>query len=109
MPALVASYLRTHRKRWALTCGELGALLGLSEDSVALYELGLRPVPARVLIACVLIFGVSGEEIFPALYHSVGEQLERRVQALDTGRFMYENERKRELISGITNRLTKHL
>ncbi|HEY4941398.1 MAG TPA: hypothetical protein VII56_08210 [Rhizomicrobium sp.] len=66
------SYLRTHRKRWALTQPELGALLGdRSASLISKYEkLELTP-SVEVVIGSEFIFGESARRLFPALYASV--------------------------------------
>lgn len=76
------NYLRTYRLRAALTLAELGSLLGVSENTLWRYELGIRSVPAEVVIASETIFGVAGALIFPALYNGVEENLAIRALEL---------------------------
>ncbi len=66
------SYLRTHRRRWALTQFELGALLGgLSESTISKYEKLTREPNVEALIGVEFIFGEPARRIFPALYSSI--------------------------------------
>jgi transcriptional regulator with XRE-family HTH domain len=102
------NYLRTYRLRAALTLAELGALLGISENTLWRYELGARAVPAEVVIASETIFGVAGTQIFPALYNSVDENLAvRSVELQDrlAKRSDAASLKKLALISGIPARL----
>jgi transcriptional regulator with XRE-family HTH domain len=102
------NYLRTHRLRAALTLAELSGLFGISESTLARYELGLRPVPAEVVIASETIFGGTGAVLFPALYNSVEEDLAIRALALHdelAGRTDPVSLKKLALISGIPGRL----
>lgn len=102
------NYLRTYRLRAALTLAELGGLLGISENTLWRYELGIRAVPAEIVIASETIFGVAGAQIFPALYNSVEENL--AIQALELHRRLAQRSdaaslKKLALISGIPARL----
>jgi hypothetical protein len=66
------SYLRTNRKRWALTREQLGFLLGIAAPSaVSRYEHLVRTPPAHVIIASEFIFGEHARQIFPGLYGSI--------------------------------------
>ncbi len=66
------SYLRTHRKQWALSRKQLGLLLGVRAPSVvSRYELLVRTPPLHVVIGSEFIFGKPAREIFPALYAGV--------------------------------------
>jgi transcriptional regulator with XRE-family HTH domain len=102
------NYLRTHRLRAALTLAELGALLGVSENTLWRYELGVRAVPAEVMIASETIFGIAGAQIFPALYNGVEENLAIRAAELHdrlAERTDAASLKKLALISGIPARL----
>jgi len=102
------SYLRTHRLKAALTLRELAGLLGITITAVWYYEVGERDIPAEVLVASEVIFGVSASKIFPALYNSVEEDLAIRALELHdqlAGREDLASLRKLALISGIPGRL----
>jgi transcriptional regulator with XRE-family HTH domain len=102
------NYLRRHRLRAALGLGELGALLGVAANTLARYELGLRPIPAEIVIASEVLFGVSGAALFPALYNGVEEDLALRALELSdrlAGRLDLGALKKRDLVSGLEGRL----
>ena len=102
------NYLRTHRLRAALTLAELSGLFGISENTLARYELGLRPIPTEVVIASETIFGAKGATLFPALYNNVEENLAIRALALHdrlAGRTDPSALKKLALINGIPGRL----
>ncbi len=66
------SYLRTHRRRWALTQPELAALLGgLSASLISKCEKLTRRPSVDVLIGSEFIFGEPARRLFPALYASI--------------------------------------
>ena len=70
----LAIYLRTHRRRWGLTQRELARLLGLkSGTQVSRLERGTRKPTFPIVVACVVIFGVQGGELFPAIMNEVEE------------------------------------
>ncbi|MDR3526092.1 MAG: helix-turn-helix transcriptional regulator [Rhizomicrobium sp.] len=76
------SYLRTYRKRWALTQRELGALLGISASHISkLEKLAERP-SVVTLIGAEFVFGVHSRRLFPALYASVETMIARRAALL---------------------------
>lgn len=60
------SYLRTHRKRWALSESELGHLLGVSASAISKYETLKRQPSAEVVLGCEFIFSTPADEIFTA-------------------------------------------
>lgn len=102
------NYLRKHRLQAALTLGEVSGLLGISKYTLSRYELGLRPLPAEIVIASETIFGVGGATIFPALYNRVDEEVPiRALTLLDrlVGRSDPTTLKKLALISGIPDRL----
>lgn len=78
----IKNYLRKYRLHAALSQCELSKLLGVSENALSRYELGVRVPPAYVVIASAIVFGVAGAAIFPALYNGIGEDLTARALAL---------------------------
>lgn len=77
------NYLRTHRKRWALTQDELGLLLGLAGQSmVSQYELHARRPSTDIFIASEVVFGVPPRELFPKAYGEVEDAVMRRAKLL---------------------------
>jgi transcriptional regulator with XRE-family HTH domain len=76
-------YLRTHRRRWHLTQGELAFLFGYSDQSmIARLERGERALSLAVAHACELIFGVEWDEIFPELLATIEERVVHRLREL---------------------------
>lgn len=70
------SYLRAHRKRWALSQRQLGALLGgVSASIMSRYERLLRTPPVHVVIGSEFIFGEPARQLFPALYAAVEREV----------------------------------
>jgi transcriptional regulator with XRE-family HTH domain len=66
------SYLRTNRKRWALSQAELGALLGdYSASIIYKYEKVERNPSTETLIGAEFVFGEPARRLFPGLYASV--------------------------------------
>ena len=102
------SYLRTFRKRWALTQDELGNLLGgMAGSAVSKFERLTRQPPLKAVIAAQIIFQQDARDLFPALYAKVERNLSYRAQQLldrleghDDGRA----EIKRELLMSILAR-----
>lgn len=102
------SYLKTYRRKAGLTQPELGGLLGVTANAISKYECGKRSIPAEVLAASEVIFGVSATKLFPALFNNVDEDL--AIRALDlhqrlAGRQDPVSIKKLALIAGIPGRL----
>lgn len=57
--------LRRVRKSRTLTQEQFAALLGISQDSVSSYELGLRAVPRDLQEQMSTILGVPRLDLFP--------------------------------------------
>ena len=76
------SYLRTHRKRWALSQPELGALLGFSAGNISKYEKLSRIPSVEALIGAEFVFGVHARRLFPSLYASVELKIAKRAALL---------------------------
>lgn len=72
MSSLIHSYLRTHRRKWALTQKELAFLLGhKSPTHISRLEQGKRAPSKEVVIACEVLFGLSPRSCFPKSYAEV--------------------------------------
>jgi len=82
-PPRIHSYLRTHRRKWALTQKELIYLLGREcASSISRLEQGKRPPCAALLLTCEVLFGITPRELFPKLYADVEEELLARAAKL---------------------------
>ncbi len=102
------NYLRTYRRGAGLSLGELAALLGVHTSTLERYEAGVRRMPADVVRAAEIVFGMNAARIFPALYNTVEEELPIRALTLHDhlqGRTDEGSLKKLALIRGIPNRL----
>lgn len=83
MSPRLPSYLRTHRRRWALTQRELAELLGTkSSTQVSRYERLSRKPKLSVVLACQVIFGVPPDKMFPKLFATIEEDVIRKAYDL---------------------------
>jgi transcriptional regulator with XRE-family HTH domain len=102
------SYLKTHRKRWALTQPELGLLLGVSDEAISRYESLNRTPRVETLIAAEFVFGVNARHIFPSLYASVELKIAKRAALMAevlAGLSDEESLIKRQLLEAIAARV----
>jgi len=104
----VQSYLRTYRKRGALTQDEAAFLLGCkSGTKVSRYERLSRQPNLRTAFACQAIFGVPAHELFPGMYAEVEQAVAKRAQRLSertrAGRPGAAAKRKAELLGAIAS------
>ncbi len=83
MAQRLQTYLRTYRKRSALTQDELSVLLGCESGvSVCQYErLNAQP-SLETALACRAIFDVSVEGLFPGIYQKVVMDVVTRVRLM---------------------------
>ncbi|MFN3858777.1 MAG: hypothetical protein ACK4RV_13615 [Caulobacter sp.] len=76
--------LRVHRKKWALSQGDIAHLLGFrSRSVVSVYEAGWLIPNIRIMVAYQFIFGAPLDTLFPGLQRDVEEEVVRRAVALD--------------------------
>jgi transcriptional regulator with XRE-family HTH domain len=62
------SYLRSERRKWALTQRELAELLGdISPSVISKYETLVRTPSAETMLGLQVVFGVEPHTLFPAL------------------------------------------
>ena|ERR1043166_3546456 len=79
----LSNYLRMHRKRHALTQGEVAVLLGVEhQPKVSKYESGKHDPPLDVLLAYECIFKTSLRELFTGEDSRVSAQVRHRAQGL---------------------------
>jgi DNA-binding XRE family transcriptional regulator len=79
----VTSYLRSHRRRWGLTQGEVAYLLGLKNGSVvSRIERERRRPKLPVALACQVVFDIPTVELFPGLFTEVEDAVMRRTYHL---------------------------
>ncbi len=77
--------LETNRKRWALTQGEVGTLLGLSDDAIGNYELAERSPGLQAILGLALIFNRPPSQLFPDTLQVVAERMAARLKDLSIG------------------------
>lgn len=83
MSLRVQSYLRTERRKWALTQKELTFLLGRkSPTHISRLEQGKRLPSADAILACEILFGVAPRTLFPKLYADTEENVMERAAIL---------------------------
>ncbi len=76
------TYLRTIRKRHALTQAELGLLLGYSTSAISKFETRSSPPTVKLILGCEVIFGGGARELFPAVYRDIEDEVMRRARGL---------------------------
>lgn len=106
------NYVRTERRRWALTQREMASLLGFeSRASVSRIELGKYDPDLETALALEVLFGVAPRIMFPQVFGEIEEQV--MCQAV----LLYEateksskprERRKRELLELAVRRATAH-
>lgn len=76
-------YLRSHRKRTALSQDELAWLLGCRAGSkVSRYERFARKPSIEAVFALEIVFRVPARELFRGIYEAVEQRTYRRAEAL---------------------------
>ncbi len=79
----LTNYLRSHRKRAALSQAELAFLLGArSGAKVCRYERSARAPNLETVFAYEIIFNQSGRELFPKLYERIERDIAARAKVL---------------------------
>lgn len=106
------SYLRTRRRKWALTQSELAELLGeRSRSVVSKYETLERTPNHEALLALEFVFEETARSLFPALSHEVRRTVLRNAVALReklAEKSDARSLRKRKLLDALIIRLTEH-
>ena len=106
----LATYIRTHRRRWGFTQKELAYLLGIkSGTQVSRYERLQREPQLRVALACEVIFGSCPRSLFPQLFSLVEEDVMQRASQLQQsleGSMSKVAARKRALLNDMLRRAT---
>jgi len=80
------NYVRTHRRRWALTQEEVAALLGFdSRTVISRIEQGERLPSLESALALEVLFGTAPRVMFPQFYAEVEETVMQRAYLLHEG------------------------
>lgn len=83
MPSFIHDYLRSHRRKWAITQRELAFLLGhKSPTHISRLEQGKRTPSKDIVFACEVLFGIPARSCFPKLYAEVEETVLARAATL---------------------------
>jgi len=97
--------LRTHRRSWGLTQGELADLLGFeSPTDISRIEHGRRTPGLETALLCSTLFGVPLGELFPQVAIETGAILRKRVSQVQEGSphpTTVSETRKRELFGRV--------
>ena len=103
MSSPVHSYLRAHRRKWALTQKELAFLFGRkSSTHVSRLEKHKRMPAIEIVLACEILFDTTPRALYPKLYADIEERVLARASKLyerlerETN---YTAVRKKELLS----------
>lgn len=76
------NYVRTYRKRHALTSGELAFLIGCTCRTVVSHLESGRAPSARCALGLQAVFGAPPAVLFPGLYEQVQASVVRRARVL---------------------------
>lgn len=109
-PTRLPNYLRSNRKRLALSQNEVAFLLGVQGGAkVCRYERFTREPSLKAALAFEVIFQRPASELFGGLYASVGENIAARAKVLtrrlNREKSTRQNAHKRQALARITNRV----
>lgn len=108
MSPFLHCYLETHRRRWGLSQEELASLLGQRSSSAVSRCETLQRIPnLRIALQLELIFGVTPQDLFPALYRDAEDAVMRQAKTLHEtleGRTDAKSQEKLALLSLIIER-----
>jgi transcriptional regulator with XRE-family HTH domain len=102
------TYLRALRLQSGLSQLELAALVGVHCDSISDYERERRGIPAKLIIAGELLFGLSAAELFPAFYRTIEDEISGNALGLYNTLLDMESEasaKKRKFLEDIPSRI----
>jgi transcriptional regulator with XRE-family HTH domain len=79
----LANYIRTHRRKAALSQDEVAFLLGCEHGTkISRYERERRTPTFETALALEAVFGVAVSELFAGRFHQVEQSVVKRAQAL---------------------------
>ena len=107
--AQLPNYLRSNRKRLALSQEEVAFLLGTKSGAkVSRYEQFTREPSLKTALALEMIFQRSASELFGGLYQKVEAEVAARATTLacqmEQGKPNHQSTRKRQIFMNIANR-----
>lgn len=108
MADLLPTYLRKHRRKWALTQCDLARLLGeVSTSAISKYETLARTPRLETMLALEVVFDEVSESLFPALAEEVRRAVVRNAIVLRdefAGRTDARSIRKHRLLDELISR-----
>lgn len=104
------SYLRTHRRSWALTQRELGELLGgVDASAISKFESATRVPNLEIMLGLEIVFDEPARALVPALSRHISQGVRLKAVALKE-RLAKRNDarsiRKRRLLEVLITRLS---
>lgn len=102
--------IRAQRRHFALSQGELGELLALSQGEISRLEENRRSVNLETALALQVIFDIEPRVVFADRYAAAEDRVMRRAARLDDklrGRTDRGSQRKLELLRAMARR-AKH-
>lgn len=110
--AQLPNYLRSYRKRFALSQDEVALLMGtISGDKICRYERFTRVPKLETAIALEVILKTPFRELFPGLYRQIERDTAARARGLlakaEAKKPTPKNLRKRQAFAGIINSASK--
>jgi transcriptional regulator with XRE-family HTH domain len=107
--ASLSNYLRTHRKRLALSQEEVGFLLGAHGESkgskVSRDEHSAREPSLCVALAYEAIYGKPVRELFAGVYEQVEREVAERAKILRLRQTRKPNPKRAEVIANLLAKL----
>jgi transcriptional regulator with XRE-family HTH domain len=101
------TYVRRHRKKWALSQEDLARFLALTQSSASRIESGESAPDLNQALALQVIFARSPRALFPALYDAVEEAVMAVAAEIDReleGKTDHVSIRKQELLAAMSLR-----
>jgi DNA-binding XRE family transcriptional regulator len=90
------NYVRTYRRRWALTQVELAALIGIeSRTGISRIEQGERLPSLEAALALEVLFGMAPRMMFPLVYAETEEAVMMHAASLHEGTVHSTNPREK--------------
>lgn len=102
------TYLRVRRRESGLSQCDLAVLIGTHRNVISDHEREIYPLSARLLIAAALVFGITGDELFPGFHHEIESDVCQAALALYQsleGKMDARSLKKRKLLGGIPKRV----
>ena len=107
--ASLSNYLRSHRKRLALSQKEVASLLGVRGltwgTSVSRDENFIRVPSLETALKYEVVYGVPVRELFAGLYDKAEQEVAKRAKLLSFRKFTKPKPEREEVISRLVSKL----